>query len=68
MAEDQISDRGLDTGNGGRVPNDRDRLHLRSVLLKGANSALSAPADAAYFNSLRERAGRCAERETPCKT
>lgn len=37
------------------IRNDRDRLRLRSLLLEGAASALSEPADAAYFEALRAR-------------
>ena len=33
---------------------DQDRLHLRGLLLHGAASAPSGPADAAYFGSLRD--------------
>jgi antitoxin ParD1/3/4 len=32
---------------------ERDREHLRALILEGANSPLDGPADAAYFNSLR---------------
>ena len=34
---------------------DQDRLHLRALLLEGASSAPSQPADAAYFHALRRR-------------
>lgn len=37
------------------IRNDRDRLRLRSLLLEGAESAPSEPADAAYFEVLRDR-------------
>lgn len=35
---------------------EQDRQNLRSTLLAGGQSPLTAPADAAYFASLRERA------------
>ncbi len=34
---------------------DQDRLKLRNLLLAGAASAHAAPADADYFQGLRER-------------
>ncbi len=34
---------------------DQDRLKLRNLLLAGAASAPAAPADADYFQGLRER-------------
>jgi antitoxin ParD1/3/4 len=37
------------------IRKDRDRQHLRGLLLEGAASALAALADAAYFDGLRER-------------
>ena len=37
------------------IRKDKDRLHLRSLLLAGAASAPEAVADAAYFDGLRER-------------
>ena len=36
---------------------EQERQKLRSMLLEGAQSPLIAPADAAYFASLRDRAG-----------
>jgi len=41
---------------------DRDRETLREALLLGAKSPLTSPIDAAYFESLRERVRRAAER------
>lgn len=38
------------------IRKDRDRLHLRGLLLAGAASAPAAPADATYFKGLREQA------------
>jgi antitoxin ParD1/3/4 len=37
------------------IRRDQDRQHLRQLLLDGAASPATVPADAAYFNDLRER-------------
>ncbi len=37
------------------IRKDKDRLHLRSLLVSGATSAPSAVADTAYFEGLRAR-------------
>jgi antitoxin ParD1/3/4 len=37
------------------IRKDKDRLHLRSLLMAGAASAPEAVADAAYFDGLRDR-------------
>ena len=37
------------------IRKDRDRLQLRGLLLAGAASAPTAPADPAYFEGLRNR-------------
>jgi antitoxin ParD1/3/4 len=37
------------------IRKDKDRLHLRSLLVAGAASAPIAVADTAYFDGLRER-------------
>lgn len=42
------------------IREDHDRLHMRGLLLRGAESAQAAPADAAYFAGLRARARRAA--------
>jgi antitoxin ParD1/3/4 len=39
------------------IRKDRDRLHLRDLLLAGAASPDAAPADATYFKRLRRRLG-----------
>ncbi len=39
------------------IRKDRDRLHLRALLLEGASSAATAPVDATYFRQLRESIG-----------
>jgi antitoxin ParD1/3/4 len=40
------------------IRKDKDRLHLRSLLVAGAASAPAAVADAAYFDGLRVRVGK----------
>lgn len=42
------------------IRKDKDRLHLRSLLLAGAASAPAAVADSAYFAALRKRVGQAA--------
>lgn len=37
------------------IRKDQDRLHLRGLLLAGAESPAAGTADAAYFDTLRER-------------
>jgi antitoxin ParD1/3/4 len=37
------------------IRKDQDRKRLRSMILEGATSGLTAPADANYFKALRER-------------
>ena len=37
------------------IRQDQDRQYLRKLLLEGAESAASKPADAAYFDDLRDR-------------
>lgn len=40
------------------IRRDQDRQRLRGLLLAGADSAPAAPADRAYFEALRTRAGQ----------
>jgi antitoxin ParD1/3/4 len=40
------------------IRRDQDRQRLRTLLLEGAASALSTPADAAWFGDLRARIAR----------
>ncbi len=42
------------------IRKERDRLQLRSQLLAGASSAAALPADADYFQGLRERVRKVA--------
>jgi antitoxin ParD1/3/4 len=57
FVEEQAAERGYGTTSEyvrELIRNDRDRQRLRSLLLEGAASAPSEPADAAYFETLRE--------------
>ena len=58
FVDEQVSCRGFGTSSEyvrELIRKDQDRLHLRALLLQGASSEPSGPADAAYFASLRER-------------
>jgi antitoxin ParD1/3/4 len=59
FVEEQVAERGYTT-NGEYVREvlrkEQERLHLRSIVLEGAASPPSAPADSAYFAALRGRA------------
>ncbi len=58
FVDDQVSERGYSTsGEYVRelIRKDQDRQQLRGLLLEGAPSAPTAPADADYFESLRDR-------------
>lgn len=61
FVDEQVTQRGYSTSSEyvrELIRKDADRLHLRSLLLEGAASAPTAPADAAYFTTLRERVQR----------
>jgi len=65
FVDDQVASRGFGTSSEyvrELIRKDQDRLALRGLLLEGANSRPTAPADVAYFASLRERANRRAPR------
>lgn len=47
------------------IRNDKDRLHLRGLLVAGAASAPAPVADAAYFAGLRERVRLAATADKP---
>ena len=47
------------------IRKDKDRLHLRGLLLAGAASAPAPVADAAYFDGLRDRVQRAATAGKP---
>lgn len=65
FVDEQVSRRGFGTSSEyvrELIRKDQDRLHLRGLLLDGANSRSTAPANAAYFASLRERVNHRARR------
>ena len=56
FVDEQIAERGYGTSSEyvrELIRKDQDRLRLRRLLLEGAASAPVAPADSAYFESLR---------------
>ncbi|MGH7340373.1 MAG: ribbon-helix-helix domain-containing protein [Candidatus Rokuibacteriota bacterium] len=58
FVEEQAAQRGYGTTSEyvrELIRNDQDRLRLRCLLLEGAESAPSEPADAAYYEALRHR-------------
>lgn len=65
FVEEQVSERGYGTTSEyvrELIRNDQDRWRLRNLLLDGAASAPSEPADAAYFDGLRNRVRERARR------
>ncbi len=61
FVDEQVSERGYGTSSEyvrELIRDDRERLRLRGLLLDGAESAPSAPADSAYFGALRTRVRR----------
>jgi antitoxin ParD1/3/4 len=58
FVEEQVTEQGYGTSSEylrELIRKDRDRLHLRTLLLEGAESAPSVTADTAYFDALRDR-------------
>lgn len=58
FVDEQVAQRGYGTSSEYMrelIRKDADRLHLRNLLLDGADSAPAAPVDAAYFDTLRAR-------------
>lgn len=58
FVDEQVSRRGYGTSSEyvrELIRKDQDRQQLRSLLLAGAASAPTEPADQGYFDSLRER-------------
>ena len=58
FVDDQVSQRGFGTSSEyvrELIRKDQDRLQLRNLLMAGAESALTAPADASYFAAIRQR-------------
>ena len=65
FVDEQVACRGLATRSEyvrELIRKDQDRLHLRGLLLAGADSRSTAPADAACFATLRERVNGHARR------
>ena len=60
FVDEQVSQRGYGTSSEyvrELIRKDQERQHLRGLLLEGAASAPTGPADAAYFEGLRRRTG-----------
>lgn len=58
FVDEQVNQRGYGTSSEyvrELIRRDRDRLQLRGLLLAGASSTPAAPADATYFDGLREQ-------------
>lgn len=63
FVDDQVSRRGYGTSSEyvrELIRKDKDQQQLRGLLLAGAASTPAAPADAAYFQSLRNRVNKLA--------
>jgi len=58
FVDEQVASRGYGTSSEyvrELIRKDQERLRLRQLLLDGASSPPAAPADPAYFETLRER-------------
>ncbi|HQU17053.1 MAG TPA: type II toxin-antitoxin system ParD family antitoxin [Gammaproteobacteria bacterium] len=67
FVDEQVGQRGYGTSSEyvrALIRQDQDRQHLRDLLLAGAASAPTAPADAAYFKKLRNRVHKPAKSGT----
>jgi antitoxin ParD1/3/4 len=65
FVEEQVAEKGYGTSSEyvrELIRKDQDRQHLRGLLLEGANSPASEPADSAYFDALRDRVRMAAEK------
>jgi antitoxin ParD1/3/4 len=63
FVDEQVSERGYGTSSEyvrELIRKDHDRQHLRGLLLAGAASAPTAPADEAYFDRLRQNVRKTA--------
>lgn len=61
FVDEQVSQRGYGTSSEyvrELIRKEQDRLHLRNLVLAGAESAPTAPLDANYFDALRGRVRR----------
>ncbi len=59
FVDEQIEARGFGTNSEyvrALIRQDQERQHLRTLLLDGAGSPSAGPADADYFDGLRDRA------------
>lgn len=64
FVDEQVGQRGYATSREyvrELIRKDQDRLQPRGLLLAGAASAPAAPADASYFEGLRDRVQKAAE-------
>lgn len=64
FVDEQVSERGYGTSSEyvrELIRKDQDRQRLRGVLLAGAATAPASPANAAYFEGLRDRVRRAAK-------
>ena len=64
FVDEQVSQRGYGTSSEyvrELIRKDQDRQQLRSLLLTGAASVPAAPADARYFEGLRDRVRKSAQ-------
>jgi antitoxin ParD1/3/4 len=64
FVDDQVIQRGYGTSSEyvrELIRKDQDRLNLRKLLLTGATSAPAAPADAGYFEGLRDQVRKSAK-------
>ncbi|WP_041645420.1 type II toxin-antitoxin system ParD family antitoxin [Aromatoleum aromaticum] len=64
FVDSQVSERGYGTSSEyvrELIRKDQDRQRLRGLLLAGAASAPASPADAAYFEKLRDRVRKAAK-------
>jgi len=58
FVDEQVAGRGYGTSSEyvrELIRNDRDRQHLRGLLIEGASSSPAKPVDGTYFDALRER-------------
>ncbi len=65
FVDEQVTQRGYGTSSEyvrELIRKDADVLRMRGMLLKGAASAPTAPVDATYFSTLRERVEKRARR------
>jgi antitoxin ParD1/3/4 len=64
FVDEQVSQRGYGTSSEyvrELIRKDQDRLQLRNLLLAGAASTPAVPADASYFDGLRNRVRKAAK-------